>query len=98
MYKLYIEHYRKLRRLTQQQLANKCEIDRSYVSKLEQDNAIRTHSPKLDILEKLALEMKVCPNDILRYLCLTCSINSQCKRKEHIENENPDDEHYYNNV
>lgn len=94
MYKLYIQHYRKLKRMTQDELAEKCNLNRSYISKIERDNSIRTHSPRLTTIENIALELKVCPNSILRYMCQSCTINKDCKKKEHAKDYNLADEDY----
>lgn len=81
--------------MSQQELANKCGVDRSYISKLEQPNTINnTRSPKLALLLNIALALEVCPNSILIYSCDTCLLSEGCKKKERFENIDLHDEDY----
>lgn len=86
-YRLYIKPYRKLRKLSQEKLAEKCGVDRSYISKLEQDNITRAISPRLSFILILAESLDVCPNSILRLHCEDCLRFNKCKQHEHLEDD-----------
>ena len=80
-----------MRRMSQKDLAEKVGVDRSYISKLEQDNMIRKHSPKLILLTQISEALDICPNDILRYKCTSCHRFKKCNRHEYLEK---DDEYF----
>lgn len=79
MYRLNIKKYRKIKNISQEKLALKVGVSQGYISQLEQ-YPIRTKSPKLELIEKIALELKVCPNDILEYVCYNCPLNTTCPK------------------
>lgn len=56
-----VRRYRKLRGMTQEQLAHEVEMERSYVSDLERG----TRNPSVRALGRLALALSVEPRDLL---------------------------------
>lgn len=76
-----------MQNMSQSKLAEKCGVDRSYISKLEQDNFSRTVSPRLSFILTLAEALNACPNLILRLHCEDCHNFSKCTRHEHLEDD-----------
>lgn len=56
-----VRHYRKLKGMTQEQLALETEMERSYVSDLERG----TRNPSVRALGRLALALEVEPHQLL---------------------------------
>lgn len=56
-----LRHYRKLRGLSQEELAHRADLDRTYVSALERC----VYAASVDRLEKLAEALAVHPSDLL---------------------------------
>ena len=63
MYTLKIKQYRKNRRLTQKQLADKVGISRSYLSEIENGK----WDIGLDLLIKISKVLKVAPSKLIKY-------------------------------
>jgi len=72
-----------MRRMTQSELAERCGVDRSYISKLENNTA----SPRLDFIFQLSDILNICPNEILRIECKDCHRFEYCTRHEHLETD-----------
>jgi len=70
MFKLKIKHYRKLKRWTQEHLAEKAGTSQEYISVLEQEP--RTKSPTLHVLECIASAFDICPKELLICQCDRC--------------------------
>lgn len=62
---LNISYYRKLAGYTQEELAEECEISRSYISAIEAPNMIQTIS--LETLFRLADALSVEPHQLLTF-------------------------------
>lgn len=62
---LNIAYYRKLKSLTQEQLAEKIGIERAYLGKIEAPNMVSSFS--LEILFRLADALEVSESDLLNY-------------------------------
>ena len=90
MYTLYIKKYRKLRRITQTELAERIGVTQQCVALLESDNIIRKRSPKLSIILDVSFALEVCPNLILHYVCSDCKLYKNCNKRESLENEDND--------
>jgi transcriptional regulator with XRE-family HTH domain len=56
-----LKKYRYLRGFSQEELAHRADIDRTYVSALER----RVYAASIDVLERLAIELSVEPADLL---------------------------------
>ena len=65
-YRLFIKDYRKSRKMTQKELANKSNIDQSYISRLE-NNSQNLKSPTLTVIFDIAAALNVCPHMLIRY-------------------------------
>ena len=63
MYTLKIKQYRRIRRLTQKQLAERVGIGRSYLSELENNK----WDIKLNLLIKISKVLKVAPSKLIKY-------------------------------
>jgi transcriptional regulator with XRE-family HTH domain len=94
VYVLYIKKFRKLRRLTQEELAFKCGLSPSYISRLETENIIRDRSPNLKTLIDIANALSVCPSDILTYECNGCEQYQSCTKCKYVEQ---DDTNFFEN-
>lgn len=57
--------------ITQEELANRCNLSQSYVSELE-NNSSTGKSPTLDTVKKIAMQLDVCPKDLLICDCEKC--------------------------
>ncbi len=62
---LNISYYRKLSGLTQEALAEKCDISRSYLSSIEAPNIVKTIS--LEMLFQIADALHVEPSKLLEF-------------------------------
>jgi transcriptional regulator with XRE-family HTH domain len=82
MYRIIIKKPRRRKRMSQRKLAEKAGISTSYISHLESDNATRDRTPTLQVLESIALSLKMCVKDIIMYPCVECPINSECTNKK----------------
>lgn len=56
-----LKKYRYLRGFSQEELAHRADIDRTYISALER----RVYAASIDVLERLATELSVEPADLL---------------------------------
>lgn len=75
-YELRIKDFRRLRRMTQKELAKKSKVNQSYISKLE-NNKKNLKSPTLVVTFNIADALKICPHILIKYNC-TCKMNC-CK-------------------
>lgn len=57
-----VRHFRGLRQLTQEDLADLANIDRTYVSQIER----AVNNPSLQVIAKLASALNVCVIDLLQ--------------------------------
>lgn len=82
MIKLEIKKYRKLKNISQKQLANMCNLSQGYISMLENPSFYKT--PTLEKIEMIADKLGVCPKDILIFECESCknSVHGECKLKK----------------
>lgn len=84
-YKLQIKKYRKLRNMTQKELARKAKVKQSYISQLE--NPKNTKSPSLRTILDIAYALNVCPYALINLIKYTppCLKNdcSNCKQFFH---------------
>ena len=87
MYILYIKKYRQLRRMTQQQLADKIGVTQQYIAMIEADNIIRSRSPRLSTLLNISIALNICPKDMLFYSCISCEIEKVCNKKDKVNYE-----------
>lgn len=62
---LNISYYRKLRSLTQEQLAERADMDRAYLGKIEAPNMLRPFS--LETLFKISDALEVSESDLLKF-------------------------------
>lgn len=60
-----LKHYRQLKGLTQEQLADKTGLSQQFISELEKYN--RTKSPTLDTVAILALALEICPYSLMEF-------------------------------
>lgn len=57
--------------ITQEELANRCNLSQSYISELENNSS--THkSPTLNTVRDIAIQLDVCPKDLLVCDCEKC--------------------------
>lgn len=61
MYELKIKKYRKLKKITQKQLASRIGISQNFLSELENNK----YDIKLSLLFKISEALEVCPKDLL---------------------------------
>ena len=57
-----LKRYRALRELSQEELAHRADIDRTYISSLERSQ----YAAGIDVLERLAVALDVAPFELLR--------------------------------
>ncbi|HZF42991.1 MAG TPA: helix-turn-helix transcriptional regulator [Sphingomonadaceae bacterium] len=57
-----LRRYRALRGLSQEELAHRADIDRTYISSLERSQ----YAAGIDVLERLALALGIAPYELLR--------------------------------
>lgn len=81
--------------MTQEELAFKTGLSASYISRLESENVIRTRSPMLSVLLKIAIVLEVCPNDILHFSCVLCGREKTCQKYDFLEEEHDDDYDFF---
>lgn len=65
-YLLLIKEYRLLRGMTQKELAEKSNLNQSYISQLE-NNHPNAKSPTLRIMSKISKALNICPHILIRY-------------------------------
>lgn len=73
MYKLKIRKFRRLKKITQKNLASKIGISQNFLSEIENGK----YDMKLSLLYKIGEGLGVCPKDLLE--CRKCRI---CKRTQ----------------
>ncbi|MES2600168.1 MAG: helix-turn-helix transcriptional regulator [Pseudomonadota bacterium] len=61
LFAVNLKKYRHLRGFSQEELAHRADIDRTYISALER----RVYAASIDVLERLAIELSVEPADLL---------------------------------
>ena len=59
---LNLRHYRRVRGLSQEELAHRSDIDRTYISALER----RVYAASIDVVERLAQALGVEASELLR--------------------------------
>ncbi|MCD4512182.1 helix-turn-helix domain-containing protein [Brucella pseudogrignonensis] len=57
-----LKHYRNVRGLSQEELAHRADIDRTYISALER----KIYAASIDVVERLAIVLSVTTADLLR--------------------------------
>lgn len=57
-----LQRHRREKGLSQEELAHRADVDRTYVSALER----RLYAASIDVLERLARELEIDPADLLR--------------------------------
>lgn len=62
-----LQRYRREKGLSQEELAYRADLDRTYVSALER----KLYAASVDVLEKLARELEVDPADLLKWPAVT---------------------------
>ncbi|MCR3760442.1 helix-turn-helix transcriptional regulator [Clostridium felsineum] len=62
-----IKEYRKLKGMTQRELAKKARLKQSYISELERGNYNKYKSPTMRTVSRLAKALDVCPHLLVRY-------------------------------
>ena len=62
------------KQLSQEQVAFRCDVDRTYISRIEQGHA----NPTIKILQKIATVLRVKLHQLLRNLCLVFFVASLC--------------------
>lgn len=82
MYYILAKKFRKKKRMTQDEVAEKSGISKSYLSHLEKEGADRDRTPTLQALESLCQTLSVCPRHIGFYPCIECPQNTTCKLKD----------------
>lgn len=82
MYKILIRKHRRVRRMTQKQLAQRSGVSTSYISHLEKYGILRDRTPTMQCIESLAIALAMCPSDIIIYPCIECNISLTCTRKQ----------------
>lgn len=65
-YLLLIKKYRRIKNMTQHELARKCKLNRSYISQLE-NNHPKAKSPTLRIMFRIARALEICPHMLVQY-------------------------------
>lgn len=71
-----IRKLRKKRKLTQSELAIRCNVSQAYISQLEHYEVI----PSVPMILELSKWLKVCPDEILvHFLCPNCPYSKFCK-------------------
>lgn len=63
--------------LNQKQLAIKCNVKQSTISRIETGKAI----PSFSLIFKLAYALKVCPNKLIKlFICSKCPLSNICNK------------------
>ena len=79
-FKINLKKHRKLKGLTQQQLARKANITQQYIADLEKD--IRIKSPTLDTIASLSIALEICPYSLVEFNCIKyCNKHGLCTRE-----------------
>ena len=79
-----IKYYRKKNRLTQKELAIKCNVKQSYISQLENNLII----PSIPMIIKISKVFNICPIKLSKDLfCYNCSFKKYCN-KDCLKNPN----------
>ena len=78
-----LKKYRKIRGLTQRELAEKVGVTQQYIASIEKIN--RTKSPTLDVIAKLSIALRVCPYYLINFNCQEDGNIMHCNsyRREH---------------
>ena len=84
---LYIKKIRHLRRMSQKDLALRVGCSQQYIALIEADNVIRKRSPRLDLLERIAIVLQVCFKDLVYCDCSNCELKDDCKKKNNVNLE-----------
>jgi len=67
MFRLRLKEFRKLRNLTQQELAQKAKVSQEYISDLEKLD--RSKSPTLKVVRDISKALDICVYELLAYNC-----------------------------
>lgn len=62
VFSVNLRHFRGIRGLSQEELADRAHIDRTYVSALERG----LYAVSIDVLERLAMALDIAPSELLR--------------------------------
>lgn len=82
MYHLLIKRHRHRKRITQQELAEKAGISKSYLSHLEKEGVSRDRTPTLQALEAVCTVLQICPRHVGFFPCIECPYSLTCKLKD----------------
>lgn len=89
--KLNFKHLRKLKRISQQNLAIRLGISQTYLNQLENNTYNIKYSPRLELLERLAQELGGCFLDIVE-----CDGNCErCRHKQICFDDDQEEIHYF---
>lgn len=86
-FSLNLKHYRKVRNMSQDELALKSGLSQQYISVIESIN--RSESPTLASIVKLSQALNICPYALLQYNCEEhCNNYNSCTITKKIHNTN----------
>ena len=74
--KLHIKHYRTIKKITQQKLAEITGLTQQYISLLE--NNTNPTNPTFDTIALISKALNVCPYYIFSIECEPCKFNHSC--------------------
>ena len=74
--KLHIKHYRIIRKITQQNLAEITGLTQQYISLLE--NNTNSANPTFDTIAIISQALNVCPYNIFSIECDICKLHHHC--------------------
>lgn len=69
--KFSFKNIRISKNISQEELANRCNLSQSYISELE-NNSSKRKSPTLNTVANIATQLNVCPKDLLICDCEKC--------------------------
>lgn len=79
-FRINIEHFRLKQRLSQQELADMCNLSQMYICKLEKN--VKTINPTLKTIEAIAKALKVCPYSLILFNCgENCNLHETCDKR-----------------
>lgn len=78
---LAIYKIRTQKHISQDELANMCDLTQNYISMLERN--IPKCNPTLETVEKIARALGVCPLTLIE--CCHCEIDGECKKNNKLE-------------
>lgn len=73
---LAIHKIRTQKHISQDELANRCDLTQNYISMLERN--VSKCNPTLEVIERIASALDCCPLQLIE--CCHCEIDGECKR------------------